>query len=503
MLFNSLEFLIFFSVTTVIYFLIPLKFQKYFLLISGCVFYAFLVPWHLLILAAIVIGNYLFGRVNDQTNRRKLYLILIFIFNLGALSLFKYYNFLNSNVAAFAGFIGWNYSIPLLELAIPIGISFYIFKCLSYDIEVYRKNIPAEKRFEIFSLYILIYPELLAGPIDRPQSIIPQLETGYVYDYERVTGGLKLMAWGFFQKWVIADRLAPLVNQVYNNVYAFDGLSYVVATFFFAIQIYCDFSAYSDIAIGAGEVLGFKFMKNFNRPYFAKSVAEFWRRWHISLTTWLRDYLFLPIAYKILRILKNKPFMKIRPEVWSYAGATLITMLLAGLWHGANWTYIIWGSLIGVYLVFSYFTKNIRRKILKLTGLSKPGPIHKFISAGTTFSLICFSWIFFRANNIKESLYIVKHLYTGFHGYINVLFKFHFPEIIKPLSLGLGPMDLYLAVIFISLLLAVQLFQRKTGIRDFISQKPLVVRWALYLLLIFIILIYGKFETRQFIYLQF
>lgn len=503
MLFNSIAFIVFFFVTTVIYFLIPLRFQKYFLIVSSCVFYAYLLPWHLLILAGVVTGNYLFGRIVNQTGRRKLFLILIIIFNLGVLSLFKYLSFANSNLTAFAHFIGWNYSITLLQLAAPIGISFYMFKCLSYDIEVYRKNIPAEKRFEIFSLYIILYPELLAGPIDRPQSIIPQLEKGYAFDYDRVANGLKLMAWGFFQKWVIADRLADFVNQVYNNVHTFNGLSYAVATFFFALQIYCDFSGYSDIAIGAGEVLGFKFMKNFNRPYFAKSVSEFWRRWHISLTTWLRDYLFLPIAYKILRVLKNKPFMKIRPEVWSYTGATLFTMFLAGLWHGASWTFITWGSLIGIYLVVSYFTKNIRKKILKLTKLNKARGIHKFVSAGITFSLISFAWIFFRANNIYEALYIIKHLNTGYRGFMNLLFEFNFTEIAKLLSFGVLPVNLCLAVIFISILFAVQLFQRKIAIRYYVSQKPIYVRWAIYLALAFMILIYGRMESTKFIYMQF
>ncbi|MFI5205688.1 MAG: MBOAT family O-acyltransferase, partial [Candidatus Paceibacterales bacterium] len=454
--------------------LIPLKLQKYFLLISGCFFYAFMVPWHLLILAAIITGNFFYGRLAGRTDRGKLYLILIIIFNLGVLSLFKYYNFFNSNIEAFAQLIGWNYSIPALKLALPIGISFYTFKCLSYDVEVYRKNIPGEKRFGIFSLYILIYPELLSGPIDRPQNIIPQLETGHAYDYEKVTSGLKLMAWGFFQKWVIADRLAPLVNHVYDNVYAFNGLSYVVATFFFAFQIYCDFAAYSDIAIGAGEVLGFKFMKNFDRPYFSKSLSEFFHRWHISLSTWLRDYLYTPLA--------------IGTRSWgttSVVFSLTVTFVLAGIWHGARMTFVIFGALYGIGLGYEVIAKRFNKKLAK----TLPTTVYDLVCNFTTFGYVCFAWIFFRSNSIKEALYIVKNLYTGFHSYINILFQFHWAEIIKPLSLGMGPMDLYLALVFISFLLAVHLFQRKTSIRYYVSQKPFVVRWALYLTLILIILI--------------
>ena len=348
---------------------------------------------------------------------------------------------------------------------------------------------------------------MLAGPIDKPQNLIPQLDKGYGFDYDRVTNGLKLMTWGFFQKWVIADRLAVLVDTIYNDPASYSGIYFVFATFLFAIQIYCDFSAYSDIAIGAGEVLGFKFMKNFNRPYFSKSVSEFWRRWHISLTTWLRDYLFLPIAYSTLRKLNNKPFLKIKPEVWAYCTATVLTMFIAGLWHGASWNFVIWGSLIGVYLVFSYFTKKIRRRIIKLFRLNRFPKIHKLLSASITFSLISFVWIFFRANTIGNAKYIIRHLYTGFSGYFKMVFfnltTFHFKAISAPFLLGLKPIEFYFTILTILFLFAIQMFQRKRNIREFISKQHFLIRWTGYIIIIFIILLFGKFETRQFIYLQF
>lgn len=506
MAFNSLDFLIFFFITTVLYFVVPKKLQTFFLLAISLFFYGYFIPGYLLILIFLVLVNYIFGRnVNRaSTKNRKIFLIIIIILNLTPLVFFKYVNFINTNVSYLAHLIDWNYPLSLLNLILPLGISFYTFKCLSYDIEVYRKNIEPEKRLEIFALYIGIYPEILAGPIDRPQNLIPQLKTGYGFDYNRVTNGLKLMAWGFFQKWVIADRLSLLVNNVFDNPRNFSGLSLIVATFFFAIQIYCDFSAYSDIAIGAGEVLGFKFVKNFNRPYFAYSISDFWRRWHISLSTWLRDYIFLPIAYKTLRKLKNKPFLHIKSESWSYCIASLATLFIAGLWHGANWTYIAWGTLIGFYLIFSYMTKKIRRTIVRSVRLNKYPRLHKIISVFTTFCLICFAWIFFRSNDMNDAGYIITHCFTGILTYIiSIINKFNYSDFIQPFALGFNNMDLYIAVISTLILITVQIIQSRSGLRKFISEKPLLVRWIIYLLLVFIIMVYGKFETRSFIYGQF
>jgi alginate O-acetyltransferase complex protein AlgI len=506
MIFNSLEFLIFFAITTTIYFIIPRRYQKYLLIASGIFFYSYFIPWHVLILITTIIFNFYSGKLIENANgkKRKNLLVGIILINIAFLFIFKYFNFVSSNITSLSKSIGWNYSIGTLNLILPLGISFYTFKNICYDIEVYRNTIPAEKKFDIFALYILIFPELLAGPIDRPQNLLPQLRESYGFDYVRVTNGLKLMAWGFFQKWVIADRLAFLVNQVYSQPDKFNGMSFTIATFFFAIQIYCDFSAYTDIAIGAGEVLGFKFMQNFNRPYFARSISEFWSRWHISLSTWLRDYIFLPIAYSVLRKLKNKPFLKIKPEYWSYCLATLLTMFIAGLWHGANWTFVCWGTLMGVYLVFSFVTKKPRKLFVKKIRLNRIPFLHKLLSGGITFSLVCFAWIFFRAGDMKEAVYIIRNLYTGYGVYLRTFISGHnFSNLMEPFYLGLNSMELYLAVIFTSVLIVVNLIQRRNNIRKLISERPLLIRWALYLLVIFIILIYGRFETRQFIYMQF
>lgn len=510
MLFNSIEFLIFFFIFTSLYFIIPKRYQKHFLLGSSVLFYSYFIPWHILILVSVILLNFYFCKIIEKTNsrKRKLFLISTILINVLFLFIFKYFNFINSNLSALASAFGWNYSISSLELILPLGLSFYTFKCICYDLEVYRKNILAEKNLEIFALYIAIYPELLAGPIDRPKNLLIQLRQTYGFDYTRITNGLKLMAWGFFQKWVIADRLAMLVNAVYDNFHKFNGLSYVMATFFFAIQIYCDFSAYSDIAIGTGEVLGFTFMKNFNRPYFAKSISEFWRRWHISLSTWLRDYIYLPIAYSMVRKLGDKKYLGVNSQSWSYITATLVTMFIAGLWHGAKWTYISWGTLIGIFLVMSFLTRKVRKKLVRLTGLKKMKRLHKIISIFFAFSMICISWIFFRSNTLGNAVYIVSHIYTGFGSYIKILLSsiLHFSfrhELIEPFTFGFNDMELYLAILFIGILFLVHIIQTKVQIREYVSQRPLVLRWAIYLILIFIILIYGKFENRQFIYMQF
>jgi D-alanyl-lipoteichoic acid acyltransferase DltB (MBOAT superfamily) len=510
MIFNSLGFLIFFGITSILYFIIPLKHQKHFLLITSIIFYSFYIPWHVLLLVSIIILNFYYGilMVKVIARHRKSLVIGILLVNIAFLIVFKYLNFLNSNIGNLAKLIGWNYSIGVLEVLLPLGISFYIFKCISYDIEVYRGNVEPEKNISIFMLYVTIYPELLAGPIDRPQNLLSQIRTTHKFEYTRVTNGLKLMAWGYFQKWVIADRLALMVNNVYDNPHGFSGPSLVLATFFFAVQIYCDFSAYSDIAIGAGQVLGFNFTQNFKRPYFSKSISEFWRRWHISLSTWLRDYLFLPIAYSTARRLNNSKFLGIRPEAWSYTAAALVTMFIAGLWHGTEWTFIAWGTLMGIFMVFSFLTKKSRKYLLSMTGLGKKKTIHKAAAMFFTFSLVCFSWIFFRANGFSDAFYIVSHLHTGFIGYFHLLagailnFRFQ-DEIIYPFTMGFDNMELYLDLFFTGLLFSINIFQTRMSVIKYVSEKPLFIRWSLYILFLFVILLYGRFENRQFIYLQF
>lgn len=268
-----------------------------------------------------------------------------------------------------------------LKLLLPIGLSFHTFQSLSYVIEVYRGHQKAERNFGIYALYVMFYPQLVAGPIERPKNLLHQFYEEHYFDYQRVVDGLKLMLWGLFKKVVIADRLSVLVNEVYGNPSGHQGFLLVIATVFFAFQIFCDFSGYSDMAIGSAQVMGFKLMDNFNRPYFSKSIAEFWKRWHISLSSWFRDYIYIPLGGN-------------RVPQWRMCCNLFLTFLLSGLWHGANWTFVIWGGLNGFYMVFSILTHDPRKKLVQWTGLDRHPKAHKYLNVMVVFSLVCLGWIF-------------------------------------------------------------------------------------------------------------
>ena len=310
MLFNSFHFVLFFVVVTSLYFVLPHRFRWFLLLASSCYFYMAFIPVYLLILGFTIIIDYFAGIWLEKTQgkERKYFLIASLIANIGVLAVFKYYNFLNTNLSELLSSIGYINQIPNLSIILPIGLSFHTFQAMSYTIEVYRGNQKAERNFGIYSLYVMFYPQLVAGPIERPQNLIHQFYEKHYFEYARVVEGLKLMLWGLFMKLVIADRLAIYVNAVYNNADQHSGKTLALATVFFAFQIYCDFAGYSNIAIGAAKVMGFKLMTNFNRPYFSRSISEFWKRWHISLSTWFRDYLYISLGgnrVKVQRIYLN------------------------------------------------------------------------------------------------------------------------------------------------------------------------------------------------------
>ena len=316
----------------------PYKNRWFLLLVSSCYFYMAFVPIYILILAFTIVIDYFAGIYieNAKEERKKLFLVFSLIANIGVLAVFKYYNFLNENFSFLMHGFGLSNPIPYLSILLPIGLSFHTFQAMSYTIEVYRGHQKAERHFGIYSLYVMFYPQLVAGPIERPQNLLHQFREKYDFDYDRVVGGLKLILWGFVKKLVIADRLAIYVNAVYNNPEQHNGMTFIVATIFFAIQIYCDFSGYSDIAIGAAKVMGFKLMTNFNRPYFARNISEFWKRWHISLSTWFKDYLYISLGGNRVSIPR-----------WYFN--LMLVFIISGLWHGANWTYIIWGAWNGFY----------------------------------------------------------------------------------------------------------------------------------------------------------
>lgn len=481
MLFNSLEFLIFFPVVTLLYFALPHKFRWFHLLVASCIFYSFFIPYYILILFFTIIIDYFAGIWIEQSHgkRRKWALIMSLVANIGVLAVFKYYNFFIENFNAVLYKINPDDLLPYWNIILPIGLSFHTFQAMSYTIEVYRENQKAERHFGIYALYVMFYPQLVAGPIERPQNVIHQFYEKHEFDYERVISGLRLMLWGMFKKVVIADRLAKFVNLVYNNPNEYQGLPLIVATIFFTFQIYCDFSGYSDIALGSARVMGFNLMKNFDRPYLSKSVSEFWRRWHISLSTWFRDYLYIPLGGN--RVSKPRQYFN-----------RFFVFMVSGLWHGANWHYVIWGALHGFYLVIGQLTESFQKKITGVkTSFSRASIPQKILHGLITFVLVAFAWIFFRANTNADAIYIARNIFkSSSHSLDHVIYM-------------IGKNDLYLIIISFLIMEGVQWLQRGKNLSEWIDAKPRWQRWGAYYLILFMILCYGVYNNSQFIYFQF
>lgn len=441
-------------------------------------------PIYILVLAFTIAIDYYAGIYIEEStgNNRRLYLICSILANVGILSFFKYYNFLNENITALLRTIDINNSLPNLAILLPIGLSFHTFQAMSYTIEVYRGNQKAERNFGIYSLYVMFYPQLVAGPIERPQNMLHQFKERHHVDYGQIADGLKLMAWGLFKKVVIADRLAVMVNFVYSDPTKFQGFPLLIATVLFAFQIYCDFSGYSDIALGSAQVIGFRLMKNFDRPYFSKSISEFWKRWHISLSTWFRDYVYVPLGGN-------------RVSKWRWYSNLFITFMLSGLWHGADWTYIIWGSINGLYLVVENITLSKRQTMAKQLGLIRIPFIHKIIKVITTFSLICFSWIFFRANTINDAVYVIMNMFSNLEESI---------QDITSTNLGSTKYELLISGFSLAILFTMEWIQRGQSIRQQIATIPAYQRLVIYFTLLMFIIMFGVFNNQQqFIYFQF
>lgn len=401
MLFNSIHFLFFFIIVTTVYFMAPHRLRWGWLLAASCYFYMAFVPVYILILGFTIVIDYFAGLFIEKAEgkRRKVFLVVSLVANIGVLAVFKYYNFFNDLLTGIMQQAGYQNQGPYLSILLPIGLSFHTFQAMSYTIEVYRGNQKAERHFGVYSLYVMFYPQLVAGPIERPQNLLHQFHERHSFDYRRLVEGLKLMLWGLFMKLVVADRLAIYVDAVYDNYELHSGKTLAVATAFFAIQIYCDFAGYSNIAIGAARVMGFKLMTNFNSPYFSKSVSEFWKRWHISLSTWFKDYLYLSLGGN-----------KVSIPRWYFN--LFLVFLISGFWHGANWTFITWGALNGFYLIFAIATRDARTKIWKRSGITRFHGINNFIQILLTFILICLTWVFFRSETNNKALQIIGSILT-------------------------------------------------------------------------------------------
>lgn len=474
------------------------------LLIASCIFYMTFIPVYILILFVTIIIDYFAGIWIEQSEgkKKKYFLIGSIVSTCLVLFIFKYFNFFNSNFRSIADFFHWNYPIELINIILPIGLSFHTFQSLSYVIEVYRGNQKAERNFGIYSLYVMFFPQLVAGPIERPQNLLHQFYEEHKFDYNRVVDGLKLMAWGMFKKVVIADRLAVTVNQVYNNTDDYTGIPLIIATVFFAFQIYCDFSGYSDIAIGSAQVMGFKLMQNFNRPYFSKTISEFWKRWHISLSTWFKDYVYISLGGN-------------RTVKWRWYYNLFITFLISGFWHGANWTFVFWGALHGFYLVFAIVSQKTRTNLNKATGLVKFPILLRLSQMITTFLLVCFAWIFFRANSISDAFYIISHLFADINSQLDRLMWIFYSLILKINEVDLNYLikfngnslitvkELLISIGVIVFMETIHTIQRRKKVRAIIEKQPTPVRWILYYAAIIAIIELGVFGGNEFIYFQF
>ncbi|MFH2036260.1 MAG: MBOAT family O-acyltransferase [Candidatus Zixiibacteriota bacterium] len=482
MLFNSLQYLIFFPLVVAIYFSIPHKYRWAMLLAASYYFYMCWKAEYIILIIVSTLIDYFAGiQMGKKSNKksRKLYLLLSLFSNLGLLFAFKYFNFFSDSMREIFHTFNLFYNMPLFNVLLPVGISFYTFQTLSYTIDIYMGKREPERNLGIFALYVSFFPQLVAGPIERSTRLMPQFFEKHNFEYQRVADGLKLMLWGFFKKVVIADSAAVVVNQIYNNPHDYTGLPIWIATYLFAIQIYCDFSGYSDIAIGSAQVMGFKLMDNFRIPYYSKSISEFWKRWHISLSTWFRDYLYIPLGGNRVSKLRWYPNL-------------MITFVVSGLWHGANWTFVIWGGLYGTYLILSILTEKFRTGIYERLKISQTGFGARLFKMFVTFHLVCFAWIFFRANSVGDAFYLISNLFT------NLEFK------LGGYYLGLPRFDLFTLIIAIMMMEAVHLVQRKADFRIVLSAKPQWVRWSFYYATIICIIFLGAFNnSSQFIYFQF
>jgi alginate O-acetyltransferase complex protein AlgI len=489
MQFNSLEYLIFFPFVVALYFTLPQRFRWVLLLTASYYFYmCWKAEYAVLLLVSTVVDYWAalrMGRSDHRRGRRK-YLIVSLISNLGLLFSFKYLNFFNESSRTLFDSLNIFYGVPTFDILLPIGISFYTFQTLSYTIDVYRGDRSPERHFGIFAVYVSFFPQLVAGPIERSTHLMPQFFEKHSFEYNRAAEGLRLMLWGFFKKIVIADRLAVYVNQVYNHPGDFSGGPLILATYFFAFQIYCDFSGYTDIARGSAQIMGFRLRENFRRPYFAKSVIEFWQRWHISLSTWFRDYVYGPLGARC------------KPK-WRWYHNLMVVFVLSGLWHGANWTFVIWGALHGTYMVVSAATRRTRQRVRASFHLDNHPTLLKWFQVGITFHLVLFAWVFFRANSLSDALLILrKSASVDFANLSADLTRGFYAG-----DLSRGWFDLTVAFACIALLVIVQLWQRNGGISQLLTARPVWVRWSLYYAGVIAIILLGVYEHAPFIYFQF
>lgn len=482
MLFNSLYFIIFLSIILPLYYILPQKLKWILLLISSYIFYMFWrVEFIFLILFSSFINYFLAKKIYN--NKSKKILVLGIIINFTILFIFKYLVFFSNIFKSFYNFFNLNYPINDFDIILPMGISFYTFQATSYIIDIYRGRYKPENNFFKFSLYIAFFPQLVAGPIERADNLLNQLFIKKHLNIKNISIGLKIMLIGYFKKIVIADRLSTIVNTIYATPKDFSGIYFIIATIFFSFQIYCDFSGYSDIAIGCSKLFGIDLMQNFDSPYFSKSIKEFWKRWHISLSSWFKDYLYIPLGGN--RCSKFKNYLNI-----------LITFTISGLWHGANWTFIFWGMLHGFYQIIGDIKNQL---LLKIKVKKQSNIFFDFFKVIFIFLIVNYAWIFFRANSILDAFYISSNLFNDINNIFNIQYMYNVFN-----NLGLNFFEIFLVIISIIMLILWDKLNKKVNVHLFLYKFNFIIRFIVYYILVIVILCFGVFNNAgEFIYFQF
>lgn len=478
MVFNSFEFVLFFPIVVAGHFALPQRWRWLWILIASYFFYMSWRPIYGLLLLGSTLAAYITGLLIARAAtrlQRLIWLLTGVVCNAGVLFFFKYVDFANESLRTLAGSIGVPYPIPTLDVLLPMGISFFVFQNLGYTIDVYRGLAP-ERHVGRFLLFISFFPQLVAGPIERAKNLLPELRRHVRFDATAAVSGLRLMLWGMFKKVIIADRLSVIVDSVYDNPVGHSGSTLLIATYFFAFQIFCDFSGYTDIAIGAARVMGIGLMENFHRPYFADSVTDFWRRWHISLSTWFKDYLYFPLGGN-------------RTSQARWCLNILIVFVVSGLWHGAAWTFVIWGALHGAYLVAEKTGPRFVPNAIRDWWAQWPTALRRVLASVVTFHLVLFAWVFFRARSFSDVVTILHAIGT-----------------LAPPDLGANPISSELILHGIAMILLLELvhaFQALPSERWSSWQPPVALRWGCYLAMLLAVLNLRPEYSAPFIYFRF
>jgi D-alanyl-lipoteichoic acid acyltransferase DltB (MBOAT superfamily) len=489
-LFNSLEFAVFLPVVFLLYWFAfnrNLRFQNIFLLLASYFFYGWWDWRFLFLLISVSFFNYLtgikIGSVSDGKGAR-IWLLIGIIVNVGILAVFKYFNFFIDSFADLLSLFGYKPGRSGLNIILPLGISFYTFLSLSYILDIYKKNLAADRNIIHVLLSLSFFPIILAGPIQRPSTLLPQIREKRKFQYDVAVDGLRQILWGLFVKIAVADNLAPYVDDIFLNFTGYSGSTLAVGALLYTLQIYADFSGYSHIAIGTARLFGFNLMQNFNYPYFSRDITEFWRRWHISLTSWFRDYIFLPISFAVTGRVETEKVFFIRTDLFVYIVASAVTWFLTGLWHGANYTFIVWGMINGLFLVIYQWQRKPRKRILKRFGLNNNNTILVVSEGFLTFLLVVLSWVIFRSDSLNKSFEYLGGIFS------DTLFSS--PQVL-PLR------EIIITLAFVT---AEYIQRRKPHALQIDKINSRLLRWAIYIGVVFIIMLFGG-GSQKFIYFQF